>query len=317
MPGTCGELVQGQADGLRFHVSCPIELYSVVTVTLTYGTPYIDAPPGKEKAKAAVAATLSYMVLSCGAMLSIESALPPGKGMASSTADVAGAVWATAQAAGRSLSTAEMARLAVSIEPTNGTLFPGLTLFDHREGKAVDLLGEPPPLAVLALDFGGTVDSVAFNQQDIAAQLAANEPATREALALLRDGLRRQDCGLIGRAATMSAQANQVILLKPQLDDVIAFARETGAYGVCAAHSGTVLGLLVSPEQDLAALEAQARAFLPSLQQAWRCRVIGGGRALPLPHPLYYRRGREAATVGRRGEGDLRRLHVRPHRPTL
>ena len=33
-PGTCGELVQGTRAGVAFHVTCPIDLYSTVTVQL-------------------------------------------------------------------------------------------------------------------------------------------------------------------------------------------------------------------------------------------------------------------------------------------
>lgn len=77
------------------------------------------------------------------------------KGMASSTAEVAASIEATALALGKEINKSDVARIALSIEPTDGCFFPGIVLFDHREGKLYESLGNPPPLDTLVLDFGG------------------------------------------------------------------------------------------------------------------------------------------------------------------
>ena len=276
-PGTCGELVQGTRDGVPFHVTSPIDVFSVVTVSLT-ANPGVSGPDDAPKASAAVAAALHHLGSSLGAEVSIRSALPRGKGMASSTADVAGAIAACGIALGRPLRPDEIARLALSVEPTDGSPFPGIVIFDHRGGAIYEPLGEPPPIEIVALDFGDEVDTLAFNSVDRAALLRRLEPSAAEALALVRRGIAEGRLDLIGRGATTSALANQEVLHKPELPDVLELGREIGALGVCVGHSGTVIGLLLDPARSAraSALRAVREAF-PSASTILGCRLIGGG----------------------------------------
>ncbi|MCL5959775.1 MAG: GHMP kinase, partial [Chloroflexi bacterium] len=141
MPGTCGELVQGTLGGTPFHISCPIDVYSTVSVELTDTTCDWAFPPDTPKAAAAVQAALRHFGADgLGGRLSIRASLPRAKGMASSTADVAGAIHAVAQALGREISPAEVAHLALEIEPTDGSIFPDIALFDHRGGELYENL---------------------------------------------------------------------------------------------------------------------------------------------------------------------------------
>jgi L-threonine kinase len=100
---------------------------------------------------------------------------------------------------------------------------------------------------VVVLDPGGEVDTLAFNRRDHREALRRLAPQHREAFALLREGLKRGDWRAIGAAATLSAHAHQAILPHPLLEPVLALAREVGALGVCRAHSGTLLGVLLDP----------------------------------------------------------------------
>ena len=75
-------------------------------------------------------------------------------------------LYALGQAAGQGLVPSEVARLAVHVEPTDSSLFPGLALWDHRYGHVYEDLGAPPALTVVILDPGGVVDTLAFNQFD-------------------------------------------------------------------------------------------------------------------------------------------------------
>jgi L-threonine kinase len=278
LPGTCGELVQGTIDGQPFLVSCPIAVYARVAVRLAPGRP-LAVPPDAPKAAAALRAALA----SCGApnlggALLLDSPLPRGKGLGSSTADVAGAIYAAARALGRALDPRAVAALAVAVEPTDSSLFPGLALFDHRAGRRYEPLGPAPPLDVIVLDEGGAVDTLAYNQQDHQALLAANEPQVREALALVRRGLAQGRPDLLGRGATLSAQAHQKILPKRWLDAVVEEARVRGAVGVVAAHSGTVLGVLVDPARAAtSAVVARLRAAVPACAVLSVTRLVDGG----------------------------------------
>ena len=77
--------------------------------------------------------------------------------MGSSSADVTATIAATGLALGVELPPETIASIALSVEPSDGVMFPGIALHDHLEGSLVELLGPPPPMEIVALDFGGTV----------------------------------------------------------------------------------------------------------------------------------------------------------------
>ena len=95
-PGVCGELAQGVIEGIHFLVTCPIDFYSRVTVDLYSDGPGVEAPDGCDKTAAAVRRALSQLKnAKVRAKLTINNPIPRGKGMASSSADLAAAIAAT------------------------------------------------------------------------------------------------------------------------------------------------------------------------------------------------------------------------------
>ncbi len=280
VPGSCGELVQGTIGGVNFHVTCPVNLYSRVEVWLDPGCPALSCPPDRPKTRAAVLRTLELLGRpGLGGEVRVFSLLPPGKGMASSTADLAAACYATAAALGVTLREEELVPLLLSLEPSDGVFLPGIWLFDHVRGRIRTYLGEPLPLGLLALDFGGSVDTLEFNRRPDLPQLnRANEQYTAEALALVREGLARGDARLVGEGATLSARANQKILPRPYLEELVSFARRVGAYGVNVAHSGTVAGLLLPPgEEARPELHRALKEAFPEVRALWPLRLVSGG----------------------------------------
>lgn len=278
VPGSCGELVQGTIKGIDFLVSCPVDIYSEVRVALN-GSPQLTAKEGRNKALLAVEKTQDYLGLKQGGKVSVESQLPIGKGMASSTADISAACWATAQALGKELTAEEVASIALSIEPSDGLMFPGITLFDHVRGRMKKFLGPAPALGILVLDLGGEVDTLCFNQrQDLAKLNRKKEPQVLEALYLVEKGVKESNLALVGQGATMSSLAHQLILPKPDLPELIAEVQALGALGVNVAHSGTVIGILVESEKT------QNQEFIELLEKKLgkklmaSCQLVDGGR---------------------------------------
>jgi L-threonine kinase len=168
--------------------------------------------------------------------------------------------------------------LAVGVEPSDSTLFPGLALFDHRSGSFHKDLGPAPLLAVVVLDPGGEVDTLAFNRLDHREALRRLAPQHQQAFTLLLEGLKRGDWQALGEAATLSAQVHQAILPNPLLEPVLALAREVRALGVCRAHSGTLLGVLLDPlHADVPAVTAfVARCLTDQVAVACYPLVDGG-----------------------------------------
>jgi L-threonine kinase len=278
-PGVCGELVQGMLDGAYFLVTCPIDFFSRVKVELYPGGPAVEGPPNCTKAAAAVRATLAYLGRpELAVRLSVGNPIPRGKGLGSSSADVSAAIAATALALGRELPPREIATVALSVEPTDGVMFPGIALFDHREGKLVEELGPPPPVEIVALDFGGTVDTLEFNLEDRRPLWQSIESASAEALELVRRGIREANPQLVGRGASISSQASQQVHHKPQLPQVMEFARQMSAVGVCVGHSGTIIGVLLDArERRGKSTYHRAREEFPNAEMVYHFRLLGGG----------------------------------------
>ncbi|MCS7260791.1 MAG: hypothetical protein NZ765_08440 [Anaerolineae bacterium] len=280
VPATCGELVQGSLDGIPCLVSCPIDVYSVATVRLDQDTHW-HVPMERSKSVAALQAGLRHLGWSGGGSLHLVSPLPVGRGYGTSTADLGATLYALGNACGHMFTPSEAARLAVSIEPSDSTLFPGLTLFAHRSGEFYETLADAPPLWVVVLDPGGEVDTLAFNRCDHRAALRRLAGEHRQMFDMLRQSLRDKDWGLLGEAASLSSRLHQAILLNPWLDDALKLAKSVRALGVCRAHSGTLLGLLLDAARvDVTAVTAHIVRQFPSLA-VHAHRLVGGGAVNP------------------------------------
>ena len=108
---------------MNFLVTCPINLYSQVSVNLS--PEKNGAGNAGHKTMQAVQKTLEHLGLSFDKIeVLVDSELPAGKGMASSSADISAACLATAIAAGRSIDMATICEIALAIEPTDGIFLP-------------------------------------------------------------------------------------------------------------------------------------------------------------------------------------------------
>ena len=210
--------------------------------------------------------------------MEISSPIPRSKGLGSSSADVTATIAATGMALGAELSPETIARIALSIEPSDGVMFPGIVLFDHLEGSVVETLGPPPPMEIVALDFGGTVETVEFNSVDRSALRHSIQAEVEEAMRLVRIGIQEKNVLTVGRGATISAQASQEVMHKPKLPEVLAFSEAVKAAGVNVGHSGTIIGVLLDArERRGKAVFHLAKEAFPEVEQIHHFRLIGGG----------------------------------------
>ena len=283
-PGSCGELVQGINGQGYFLVSCPVDFYSRVKVELRHPAggkcgPVIETPLGLDKTARAVSAALAHLDRrDLTARVEVRNPIPKSKGLGSSRADVTAAIAATALALDRELDPEEIARIAITVEPTDGVMFPGIALFDHRDGNTMHVLGPSPPMEIVALDFGGTVDTLEFNRMYGRQLWEAIAAETGEALELVRQGVEKGDPVLVGRGATISAQACQNVLAKPELNQVMEFAETVGAVGVNVAHSGTIIGVLLDARQRRGlSVFRQANQAFSKTEAIHHFRLLGGG----------------------------------------
>lgn len=253
-PGSCGEFIQGYGGGASFMVTCPIDRYSVAEATLSSHPSRLP-----EKSERARRMTLSLLGREgTPVFVRLSSDISIGKGMASSTADISAVAQATALACGRALTPEEISKIAIAIEPSDATFYPGVVQFDYRNGKLLRHLGDLPSAQILIYDCGGEVDTLAFNaRNNLVALQKENEADIARALALFEAGMAEGNLSKIGEAATISAFANQKLLYKEALPAFYEAGMAAGGLGVVAAHSGTVLGLLLPADADGEAVKCE------------------------------------------------------------
>lgn len=286
VPGSCGELVQGWVDGEPFLGTCPIDIYSTVCVSRDF-----DGCHGLgEKSRRALHLTLERLGeehFPYG--LSLQSDIPQGKGMASSSADIAAVVVAVTEALGQGWSPEQVLDIAAAIEPTDGVFCPGIVLMNQIEGRVLSVYDRLPAMRIAIFDLGGTINTCAFH----ASVGDFDEDWNREAaytLAQFRWAMTKGDAGLLAQAATRSAMNNQHLLWKAELPALERIARKMGALGINVAHSGTVAGVLWPADYSeeiltKKALQIAAQAGLEFMRLAWlrpggvEIKRLTGGRA--------------------------------------
>ncbi|MDQ0203231.1 GHMP family kinase ATP-binding protein [Pectinatus haikarae] len=279
VPGACGELVQGVADGIPFLVTCPINMWSTAAASVKEHNEKIAL---KEKAAHALNMVCERFALDKAEIaVSLTSQLLRSKGMSSSSADIAAVCKAAALLQGKNPTEAQIAKLAAEIEPTDGVFCRGIVKFNHLTGDILEYLGEPPPVKILVFDCGGKVDTVVFNQRGELPQLnEEKEKQVKKAFELVAYGIKYKDAEALGAGTTISAIANQHILYKEDLADVIEIVKKYKGTGINIAHSGTLIGAIFTERENAEVMRGCVEAIrkrCPYTTYLFSTELVSGG----------------------------------------
>lgn len=250
-PASCGEFVQGVLDNEEYLSSYAINLFSVAT--LEEGKEVIHTGPTKSrKAMELVFEKFNIPVEESKKIsLNINSQIPIGKGMASSTADIGATIKATLSMLGKSLTGEEISKLAVKIEATDSLLLNRHSIFNPLTADIKKYMGGIENAKVVILEPDDILDTKSIRMTpNYRMYKMQNKEIIKESFSLLDEGLARNDLSLVGKACTYSSLANENIHKKPFLKEIIEISDKFGCYGVNIAHSGTVIGILMDKEMD-------------------------------------------------------------------
>lgn len=250
-PASCGEFVQGILDKEEYLCSYAIDLYSKAVLEEKLE----DVQRGPYKSRMAIKSVFKRFgipVRECrNISLQINSDIPVGKGMASSTADIGATIKATLSLINKSLSNEDIAKLAAKIEPTDSIYLEKNSIFNPITGETIKSLGNIENGKVIILEPKKTLSTKRIRSiPDYNERKIRNKETIKEAFDLLEQGMTKNDLNLIGRAATLSSLANENIHRKYQLNKIIEISNSYGAYGVNIAHSGTVIGIIIDRDMN-------------------------------------------------------------------
>ncbi len=250
-PASCGEFVQGVLDNEEYLSSYAINLFSVAT--LEEGKEVIHKGPKKaRKAMELVFEKFNIPVYESKKIsLNINSQIPIGKGMASSTADIGATIKATLSMLGKSLTGEEMSKLAVKIEATDSLLLNRHSIFNPLTADIKKYLGSIDNTKVVILEPDEILNTKLIRMTpNYKMYKIQNREIIRKSFQLLDEGFSKGDLSLVGEACTLSSLANENIHKKPFLNDIIDISNKFECYGVNIAHSGTVVGILMDIDMD-------------------------------------------------------------------
>jgi len=249
-PGSCGELIQGIIKGKELLISYPIELGTTIWIEFSDKKEKVNLMP---KMREAIVRTLNFIGIPERYIENIkirrESQLTFGKGMSSSTADIASTILGVGMLFGVEINNYIIARIATSIEPTDSIIFEDITLFDSLKGEVILPLTPVPSLKVIVLEGRGFVDTLEYHNK-ITKDLYLYASEWDDIYFKIECALKNRDWLNVGISAIRSAKIQQKFLPKPYLEDIIECALEFGAYGVNVAHTGTAVGIFMDEKID-------------------------------------------------------------------
>lgn len=249
--GTFGELLQGVGrNNQDFLVTLPINRFSTVQFLSVPQQPKLTVSPSQKcKAERLAMLILEHYRLPTGGVLELESNLPVGKGLASSSADLVAVARAIDNCFRLHMPIELLQHFLRQIEPTDGVMYEEIVAFYHRDVSLCKCLGLLPKLAIVGIDEGGEVNTVEFNKHP--KQVSEEEKEEYDLLLeKIAQAIREQDLRTVGEIALRSALLNQKYHKKRYFEQMRDICWQIGGLGVVAAHSGTYLGVLLSTEDS-------------------------------------------------------------------
>ena len=281
VPGSCGELFQGRLGSDNLLISCPIDRYSTVTVHLKDEFRGIKANKNLTKSLLAVENFLEKAGQNeLGLEFEFKSELTISKGMGSSTADITAALSSVMLLLDNKIDWKLLKEILISIEPTDSTPWPGLTLFDYKKGKIIQPLGNPPSLDILIFSEKGRINTIEFNENLnlVKDDYSFQKDSLEESLKFIKEGVQEKKPKKLAKASMISAKLHQNIYNRPYLEDLISLIeKQAGVYGLNIAHSGTVLGILIDRNRKYSELIAEIENRYNEIYYLYRTKVVGGG----------------------------------------
>lgn len=244
-----GELIQGNryVDSTSYLVTLPINLMSRVTFIPEETNGIRVVPEYKVKIIAAIKHLEKEIGHSISGTFYVDSLIPEGKGLSSSSADLVGSIRAYCDSCNINISAEMIGEIVSFIEPSDAVMYDNIVMYYNLNGVCVKQFDFIPRLSIIAIDQGGVVETSDCYKAR-AKQTKEIHYLQELLLKRLDYAMEKKDTEMICQISTQSAIINQNVLPKKYLNFALKLVDKFGISGIIVAHTGTYLGLLFNKE---------------------------------------------------------------------
>jgi uncharacterized protein involved in propanediol utilization len=268
--GKVGEWLQGtdeNGDPIVFPFTTTSSPFQTLTAIEPAADLSIVAEPHSMSSKQKTALAVNEMAVTCGFAadcnyrITIRDSPPAGKGLGSSSVDIASALLAIKHHRNLDVSEATLFQIMCRVERSDFLFRPQLIIATNPVAGSFSVAGTAPHCVLLAWDTAPRehVDTEAVRHLDFARRRFRHE--YKELYSLMQTN----DSAALFHAATRSAQLNDQLLPKRGFSVAHRLADDFPALGLVAAHTGTYLGMLSPSSVDQELLTALRAKLLKEL----------------------------------------------------
>ena len=226
-----------------FRTLTSVEPASSLVVTINPGAPAESVKVQRAIKELAIGYGLTA---DCTYRVTITGSPPRGKGLGSSSIDIASVLLAIKELHGWEISTEGLFKVMCRVERSDYLFDPDLIVAANPRDGSCAIVGSAPKCLVLAWDTdpGTMVETESVPHLDLARQSFSEE--YRELSTMIESGVTEN----LLNAATRSAELNNRILPKIGFSVARKLVRELRNVGLIAAHTGTMLGFALPQPVD-------------------------------------------------------------------
>lgn len=247
-----GEIVQGRlSNDEDFLVTLPIDLWSTCELICKPIRGPLVIECDFEKSRSLLYSVLEELGIREGFHVEcvFTRNIPIGKGLSSSTADMLAAIRAIQEVFGLLLTENFISRIFASIEPHDGVHYNSCVAYNHRKGVLWANYGYIPKYVIIAVDYGGVVDTVQYNRHIRFSIL--QKKAFDQLYISLQNAFDQRNDQLIADCATESARLYSERSNNDFVRAALVAMDDFSSLGLVATHSGTCVGFLYPREISL------------------------------------------------------------------
>ncbi|WP_409069528.1 kinase [Clostridium sp. FAM 1755] len=245
-PGSFGEILQGNFWEKPVLVSSPINLYTYVRLFESKNKKKFHRNIKANKFIKNILTDWEYQDYINTIHVEVNSRIPRGKGLASSTADLCATYKCLTKLFKKNYSIEELQKHCLIIEPTDAIIFNEFTLFDYKKGSLKERLGPYIKFYILVLEGNRIINTIDFNNKNL-----KKMTSIEDLIPDLKESIKKRNIKNISEISEESIKRNFNRLPYDYFNMVDKYKNKTGGLGIIGCHSGDALGIVYDNKEDL------------------------------------------------------------------